>query len=613
MRGFVALLVLSLSMGCDPTLVRTYAMGQDGGVAAPGVLAVSPSTSSLTVAGRAATQQFRATDATGKDVTADTAWSVANPSLGSISPAGLFTTAYPLGYGGKVNVNANYGGATATVPLLVVVERDDVIDPSTTSAATSAFDGPTAMASMLKVVYPFDNTMMARNIDQMTLQWQESSSFKYFRIRAASPGLHANFYLGSAVCIGSQCSYDFKSGNWKDIVSSAASSSLRVTIDATTQAGAQVASASITLFSSPGDVKGGLYYFSTSALGIKRLPFGAKTAVPFVTGSSTGTFGCVGCHAVSHDGKKVAAEFRSGDGYGGIVDGSTAAYILPPDPTQKKAWNFVSYSPDGSKMITVWRGVLSLRDGSSGALLQTIDSSFWGGVKAAMPEWSADGEKIVFVALSQSSSFTYDFDFSDAGDIMAMPYNNGTFGAATKLVAVNAKRDFNIFPSWSPDSKWILFSTMNCSGGLSCRSYDQNATRLRLVSVDGGDPIELGYATHGMGKATNWPKFAPFIQPLDATEQSMGNLMFFTFSSKFAYGWVVPDNARPQLWMSAIDTSKLNGSGMDPSYPPFWLPFQDPKQNNHEAIWTTDVACTTDNSCPTDYQCVDGKCVPIPG
>jgi hypothetical protein len=145
-----------------------------------------------------------------------------------------------------------------------------------------------------------------------------------------------------------------------------------------------------------------------------------------------------------------------------------------------------------------------------------------------------------------------------------------------------------------------------CDASAYTLSYDQDSTRLRLVQAGGGTPIELKNATHIMNKTTTWPKFAPFIQ-------NGGSLVFFTFSAKFDYGFVVTDGMTPQLWMSAIDLSKAKADiPMDPSYTPFWLPFQNPKEANHSGIWTTDVACSTEGtgSCPAEFSCVNGVCMP---
>ncbi len=595
------------------------ARGTDAGVAdAAAALTISPGTSKLFMASAAATQKFVATDGSGKDVTDQVSWSISDAALGSISSGGLYTTAYPMAYGGSLKVTATLNGDSATATVSIVVVRPDVLDPSAASDSPQSFSGPATTGAMLGIVYPFDGTMLARNIDQMTLQWQADTALKVFRIHAVTSTVEASFYVGAALCPSGQCSYTFRSGDWQNLTTSSAGAVVALTVEATAKAGDKVASAGATLYSSPEDVKGGLYYFSTTLKGIRRLPFGAKTATIFSTGD---TIGCVGCHAVSRDGKKVAVEFGGGDAYVGILDGSNGSkYLMPIDKTQTNTWNFSSYSPDGSKLIAVSKGTLSVRDGTTGALIQKVDPAWWGGFKATTPEWSPDGKSIAFVSVS-SGQFVFDQEIIDAGDIMVMPYNNGSFGAATKLVVGAVGKDSNFYPSWSPDSKWIVFASASppcnspeITGVSGCVSYDQKAARLRLVSADGGSAIELSQATHALYKTVTWPKFAPFIQRLGSSEQSSGDLMFLTFSSKFAYGWVVADEARPQLWMSAIDTSKLNsGSGMDPSYPPFWLPFQDPNEHNHQAIWTTEVGCALDTDCPSGYNCIAGSCVPIPG
>ena len=45
---------------------------------------------------------------------------------------------------------------------------------------------------------------------------------------------------------------------------------------------------------------------------------------------------------------------------------------------------------------------------------------------------------------------------------------------------------------------------------------------------------------------------------------------------------------QPQLWMAAIDLTKA-ASGVDPSFPAFWLPFQDAKAHNHIAQWVVQL------------------------
>jgi hypothetical protein len=203
-----------------------------------------------------------------------------------------------------------------------------------------------------------------------------------------------------------------------------------------------------------------------------------------------------------------------------------------------------------------------------------------------------------------------DWNLHQTGAILVMPYNNGAFGMAETVVPSVYQNTYNFYPTWSPDSKWIVFATTDFPGMSNTispvdqsASYDQADARLRMVRATGGTPIELLQATHQMNRTSTWPKFAPFVQ-------DSGNLVFITFNSRFAYGFVVPDRSVPQLWMSAIDLS-VAAVGADPSYSPFWLPFQDSTSGNHSAIWTEQVVCTVPTDCPTGFTCTNNMCVQI--
>jgi hypothetical protein len=145
------------------------------------------------------------------------------------------------------------------------------------------------------------------------------------------------------------------------------------------------------------------------------------------------------------------------------------------------------------------------------------------------------------------------------------------------------------------------------------KSYDQKRARLRLVKRTGGDVYELANATHELDKWSTYPKFAPF-----SVGQS-GTQFFLTFNSKINYGLIVDNDARSperrvaQLWMSAVDVTKLPA---DPSSPPIWLPFQDPSQPGHLGLWTNDVKCRQDlgGTCAPGQTCdvETNTCVVIP-
>jgi hypothetical protein len=377
-----------------------------------------------------------------------------------------------------------------------------------------------------------------------------------------------------------------------------------LTVSGVATKGSQVGTSTpVNVLFSPEDTRGGLYYFSPTIKGIKRVPLGASKPVNFISnGDETG---CAGCHAVSRDGKQVAVEFGQGQTKVGstVVDGAMPGRRNFP-LNSNIAWNFAWFSPAGDKLMTNWSGALTVRDPKTGNVLETVAPELIGGVgKGAMPEWSPDGKWIAFVR--QLSGQRYDFELVDSGDIVVMPYNNGAFGPAQTVVAAKPGTNIHFWPSWSPDSTWLVFNTMDCAN--NCEQYSAVPTRLRLVRaidtggkvVTNGPPIELVNGTHLPHSTNNWPKFAPFMQG--------DRYVFVVYSASYAWGWSSSTN--PQLFMFGLDLDRAK-TGMDPSFQPVWLPFQERNTSNHSAIWTTDVACVLDRDCPSDFMCTMNACVP---
>ncbi|MCK5795634.1 MAG: hypothetical protein KAI47_00510, partial [Deltaproteobacteria bacterium] len=143
-------------------------------------------------------------------------------------------------------------------------------------------------------------------------------------------------------------------------------------------------------------------------------------------------------------------------------------------------------------------------------------------------------------------------------------------------------------------------------------SYDAPDASLWMIPVDDkGGPVLLKSANNPNNVTgsygNSWPKFAPFVQTYKGRK-----LMWLTFSSRRDYGLRLVGKGQAQIWMTAIDVGRAEMS-TDPSYPAFWLPFQDIHTGNHIAQWTAQVVrkpCGIDGNCPTGETCVKGLCEP---
>jgi len=494
-----------------------------------------------------------------KDVTPLSYFRLLDGTLGSFSGATLTTTA---NMAGLTSVEAVVGSLTAKTKLTVKVNANIVVDGAPKDAASS-FASPCTGAAPITVVYPEAGAMMPPNLADFSVMWTDAAS-DLWELTLQSALTEMKIYTAKK-------KHRLSDTIWNAIASSSLGGVMKLSVRGVSKASSAKCAASkeMEVHIGPAKLKGGVYYWITKpASAIMRYDLSKSSTKPesYVTKATTGK--CVGCHAVSPDGTRLAFSDEFDDG--GILNVETGKLLPPKNPAKV---TFQAFTPDNKYLVSSTQGKLSIRDGSTGAHVVSLALG-----KATLPEISPAGDMIVFVRPLWTASGSN----INGGTIVTVSLT-GTKIGTPKVLVLGAEKENNYYPTFSPDGKWVLFNRS------SAGSYSEDTAQLWLVNASGGTPMQLTRANQGKKLRNSWPRWFPFTHSYKGRK-----LFWFSFSSIRDYGTDLVNstktsaNAIPQIWMTAFDVS-LAEAGKDPSYPAFWLPFQHLGSRNHIAQWTKKV------------------------
>ncbi len=546
-------------------------------------------------------------------ITDRVSWSSDRPIVATVDKNGLATVGTT---GGIVAITARNGSVGGTAQLTVQLKGVFTADgpgamPALPANPGSKFNGSADTSRAPQLVYPNDHVLFPPNVFGIEVHYRKgSSSNTLFEVRFKSSIGDFTVYT-RCVPLADGCLYAPSHQVWSYIAeTNRGAGLLQLTVRGTDDNGSAVgASAMFTMQFSKDDVRGGLYYWTTSGdTGIMRWNFGdttATTATRFIgTQFTNGT--CVGCHALSRDGTKIVAS-AGGQNSGKVLLFDVAnAKPLAGYPLAQLS-QFESWDPTGTRFVGLYTddkksgpSDLIMFSGMTGAVTGKISV---GGRRADHPDWSADGKRIVFTSVDTSGSYT-DQRPGKSGISYVDDDGTGNWTTHDLLPAVAGKNRY--YPAISPDTSFpvMIFNESTCPSGssydLPCDADSDPSAKMwatplpptatKLVELAAAD--SPGVADKGTTNLTNsFPKWAPFTFHLD--EQH--TLLWLTVSSIRQYGLRPPptndsneSTSGTLIWMVGFDPQAL-GNGTDPSFAAFALPFQDITTSNHIAQWTQEV------------------------
>jgi hypothetical protein len=557
-------------------------------------LAIDPPMATLHVTDLAMpqSQTFTAhgTATDGSDVVVPATWTIDRPEVATIGrTTGVATTTNTSG--GDLIVTASYGGQMATAALRVLLDVSVHLPDAPTDIDTLFPPGGTPTTDAMHTpsfVYPATQTVFPQNVYQILFQWRGAGNDR-FRVSFDSDRVHLALYTTGvhATCTtaatGLSC-FEPTLDIWRYIAASNPHGSVTVTVDAarSTAPGTFTRSMPITISFSRGPVPGAIYYWSTTARGVRRASVSDAVPTNFLTPAEADG-DCVACHTLSRRGNRMAADV--GGNHLWIVEVSPTfppPRIVTADPMARAIPAFwTTFSFDETRALVAAQGVLTLRNAADGASINTITipgTAHFG----TQPDWAPDG---TLVAFAQSAT-NKDRGVSGAriSTIEIMP--GDTWGTIHQLVGTGGMMDSNQYPSFSWDSQWIAYTHSTANGENDVR------TDLWLVDRDGTTPRALVRANTIVNDGTVTTATIEDSMTTWAPTAVDDDYAWVAFTSSRDYGGVLSMASHyghhKQLWVAAIDLS-VAATGGDPSFPAFRLPFTELAEDTHRPFWAEDT------------------------
>jgi hypothetical protein len=560
-----------------------------------------------------------------KDVTNDVEWSIDNPNIADVGLGAVSTK----GFGGKTKIHATLEGVIADADLTITLTGKSFL-PGTDDTTQTAFDAAMPdpdMANAPTIEYPEDGVVLPANLPPVEAQWSQGNANIAYRLHVTSSNVvDVMLYTTSQELL-------FPADIWKKLGGSSPDMPMTITVEAINAQGQRRTSASRTMtVTSDGIDDSSIYVWQSSTGSFRVLDIINGKDVPLPTNSPQLSPGqpCSGCHRISRDGKRFSYTYDGGNfNFGTLTyDDAQKLYASKIGPSPALRGTYASFNPiesttragmlfsapDNVPQNTPGTVRLLLTDPDSNAAIPNNFADMALQIPAAighatlMPDWSPAGDFVVFTAYDSNANFVRLLgDDTVLGSVVEMPVKympDGSFqfGAPKVLVAApdaaGANPDTaenNVLPSVSPDGSIVAFTRANGWWSIKTQQSLINLSgRIAVVRRSDGTAIELERgASNGPNDvwSSTWPQWAPTLGK---------RYVWLAYASERPYGHrLTPQNSTcslvqgqkqcKQLWITALDRTKLNSGTEDPSQAAFWIPGQSINAQYVSPQWTVAV------------------------
>jgi hypothetical protein len=577
-----------------------------------------------------------------EDVTSRVAWPSQFRSL--IITRGMASVTAP----GIYAVTA-ISGTVMGMGQLTATFQGDLLGNGFDPSGKATLDGTTSGST--QIAYPLDRAIFPPNLSPITVHVARTSGQSAARINfSVDPVVNVNYYAACQPGAGTGCYVDLPLSLTQLFVAVSDTKDVQMTARVGGLGAPLTESSPINVAWANVPLSGGLYYWTTLArdivpgyvppnnadntpgttgTGVLRYDFGKDGAAlpqlvytdrgrsPTFLGSPPATADgaqCVGCHAITTDGKTMALTIGgSATPDFALLDLTTLTMTVlnaaaSTGVTSMSDINYykqfritqvateTTFGPNGDVMVNMFKSKLYLHGTTASLLNEGEVAPNYADAYKTDPFWSQSGKFFAFTSFAVPDAAPQYYNPTGLNGDMK---RNGQISIASATATginddahVLVPRENNItkyYPAISFDDALVVYNQSTCGidpdvytnlnstptvgvyGAQTCDGYDDSSATLWLTSPTGMRPQRLDNANGGPTYDNSWPRWSPDNGTFRGTK-----LYWLAFSSRRPYGLQVnngvPLSTKPQLWFAAV---LIGGETiLDPSSPPVWLPNQ---------------------------------------